>query len=326
MFRKMVLLLVIMLSGSRLLYCYDPIDTVWCNITTVQSISHYQLSPDNNYLIVVGDHNEDEPYYPHLYDTESGTLIKEFEGWCPKYYTGVCFSPDSRYIVATGTMTNKAVSWDVETGQIYREFIYSKNASSTSCLAFSPSGDTLVFESNAMLIFWNFSNGEVLDSFLLYQELNEVNKIVYSPIGDKIVLQVYGKNYFFLLDLNDPIHYKKIANHNDRIISINFSGDGTKIISTDAGGKVYIVNSVDTSIFKYFDLSGYYDVCQDAIMNNSNDFLIATGIYWGTNDGSLLIIDLVDYSVIKNYYTQSTRCILSTDEEYLYCTDGLYLT
>ncbi len=335
MLRKAVLLFAIAVAGWCRLSAYDPIDTVW-TIQREYSFSYYDVSPDDRYVVAVLPGSNGHYYGPLLYDAESGSFIREMEGWKSELYTGLLFSPDSRYVITSGIGHRGIAVFDTESGQFIREINNSGDVLSIGNYSFSPTGDTLLYlrtkyktsewDNNHSIMFVDFETGDSLfERSVFFEEGYLPEKITYSPRGDQVLYQFEYADYFYIDYLNTNTRTKYTIDCLGMYIgSVNYSPDGSKIIISGEHGLIEIINSSDRSLIKSLYMLGdssehYY--CGDAILMNRNDYMVY--YYQHSIDLDIIgygtyIFNYTDSSAFKYYKFSGLNLKVSSDDQYIY--------
>lgn len=333
MFKKMLFLILLLPALGQCLKAYDPVDTVWRFHPEGSGLKYYAVSPNGKY-VAVAQNNSNPSYNPKLYDAESGTFITELEGWNTEQYNGICFSPDSRYLAVSG-FGNRVVVWDIDSNRIDRVFIYDSLSYITSNVLFSPTGDTIIFhnvskswEKTSYIVFKDFQTGENIKVLDYNYKYGVPINIYLSPDSKKLIVLPLG-NFYYLKDIDSLENWKIISFNEYWITGVDFSSDGSKIVSCDSRGNVKIINSTDTSIIKSISFSPNnedYSSCGTLIFARQDDYLILfVGNQIYPEIYGLYLFNPYDSTILRNYHIFGDDFQLSNDELYLYFSDSFYI-
>jgi WD40 repeat protein/DNA-directed RNA polymerase subunit M/transcription elongation factor TFIIS len=195
---------------------------------------HYRniaLSPDQEYFAAATLDDEIQ-----LIALGSEQVIRTFDKNI-FYVQHIVFSPDGRYVVASGQESNLAI-WDTTTG---RELFKGKAGTSlpVNALAFSPDNQTLVVGISKELEFY-----EVVDGTFRYKttrtvtsEIFSVESLVFSPNGKELAIgNFFGDPVVWNVD-DERVVYKLEAARSVRTVA--FSPDGNLILGGSIDEGVY---------------------------------------------------------------------------------------
>ncbi|MBR9920938.1 MAG: hypothetical protein GYB31_08860 [Bacteroidetes bacterium] len=134
----------------------------------------------------------------------------------------------------------------------------------------------------------------------------------YSPDQRMAALSTWN-NEVIIYDLIDNEIYFTLGRHNASVFAVDFSFDGSKLVSTDMSGKVIVWDILTKS--PLFELNGHLDIVFDACFSPDNNYLATV-----SRDGSALVWNL--QSGISPFPLSSQRHTLeataiSDDEQYI---------
>ncbi len=202
------------------------------------------LSPDQTSFAVATVHDEFQ-----LIELESEQFLRIFDENI-FYVQHIVFSPDGRYVAASGNEGNLAI-WDVSTG---RELFKGQgNEMSVEALTFSPNNQTLVTGNSDKLEFY-----EVIDGNFRYKTTHTitddmflVKSLAFNPSGTELAIGNFFGNPV-VWDVNDNrVTYQLEAERSVHMVA--FSPDGNVVL----GG------SVDKNMYEWWlrgDLSDENDL------------------------------------------------------------------
>jgi WD40 repeat protein/serine/threonine protein kinase len=150
-------------------------------LLTIEQVGQQAFSDDAQYFALTNGDNKEV----YIYETASGTLLNTIQ--VPGIPLGGVFSPDNQYLL-TGGRDNILRLWDVNTGELVREFVGHTNTIWGLALAFSPDGRTILsgsFDKSARL--WDTATGEQLRYFPSHQ-FSSVSIVAYSPDGLSVLI------------------------------------------------------------------------------------------------------------------------------------------
>jgi WD40 repeat protein len=154
----------------------------------------------------------------------------------------VAFSPDGKFL-ASGSADNTIIIWDVESRRSVGEPL-TGHTDSVSCIAFSPDGKTLVSSSHDnTLILWDVETHQPVGEPLKGHK-DSILSVAFSPDG-KMLASGSSDRTIILWDVRSrkPIGASiNVENYFDagfkdvlRVLSVEFSPDGTKLASANWG-------------------------------------------------------------------------------------------
>jgi WD40 repeat protein len=237
----------------------DPLAAEWGNATLIHTlesateINTLKFSPDGRTLAGV------EASQIKIWEVDTGEVQRIFPGhYAPKLEmkiapTAIAFSPDSDFL-ATATWTqglltpNEAiVVWDITTGEKVLSL-----AESDGCrqVLFDVEGEILYGACGFGVTAWSFPEGEKLFSFATQ---SPIEAIALSPNGQVMATadpnvtgaQIDKPNnpiQLWKLDQEKPTWFKTLNDHVNNIAQLEFTADGTKLVSSSYDGKINVWN------------------------------------------------------------------------------------
>jgi hypothetical protein len=234
--------------------------------TNSSGLKALAIAPDNQIVA-----SEGENYSIQLFSLETGQLIQSLAGH-NVYLQALAFSPDSQ-ILASCSVNKTIKLWDIQTGQLkhnlvgHSDVVYSIAFSSDgqllasggkdntvrlwntatgklirtltghwqkiNAIAFSPDGVTLA--SGSILgtaKIWNIASGELISDCLLASGIND---LAYSPNG-RILYAACDNKTIKCLDVQTQKQKTALVGHNDVVLSVAISPDGTTAASSSRDG------------------------------------------------------------------------------------------
>jgi len=146
--------------------------------------------------------------------------------------TSVSFSPDGKQIVS-GSLDNTLKVWDVASGQV--TLTLKGHSGWVHSAGFSPDGKRIVSGSqDTTLMLWDLATGPEILSLNRYLEPDVGLSFCarFSPDGKRIVSG--DENTVKVWDAVTGLETLTIKGHSDRVSSVSFSPDGTRILSSSA--------------------------------------------------------------------------------------------
>ena len=307
---KFSFLVFFVIICSSNLYSYNPVDTVWSRF---ESSSDFLVSPDGSYIVVLESNND--PLYPRLYSAESGTFIMELDSFSSPWYLGMAFSPDSRYLAISG-YGNNVVIWDMENFSVIKEFTDDSMYNYTSNVCFSPTGDTIAFQSGYKLFLVDFETKSILRSV---KKSFSTEKMQFTPDGKKLVLKEEQKNYLIIIDIDSIFDvWKTIEVFDDWVIDFSISPDGSKIVACDKDD-LYIINTADQSILYHIDYANSGKGIAKCLFPITNNYVLYYETSYPSDTTVVYLFNYIDSTVLRAFNIPiNDNWYLSNDDVYLY--------
>jgi DNA-binding beta-propeller fold protein YncE len=212
-----------------------------------------------------------------IWDVEQRKLLHTIRGHADCIY-GVAFSPDGKSI-ATASYDKLVKLFDIATEKEIRT--YKDHIDAVYAVAFTPDGQRLVSGSaDRSIKIWNVATGDRL--YTLSEPQDGINTIAIDPSGKLVAAAGLDKSIriWSLGDKEGTLLHSLIA-HEDAILRLAWSPDGTELISSSADRTVKVFRSSDLSELHSFPESDWVYGLQFA--PNGKTFAI------GRFDGSLSI-------------------------------------
>jgi WD40 repeat protein len=184
-----------------------------------KSVESVCFSPDGQWVLS-GSYDKTL----RLWDTATGECIRIFEGHT-KSVESVCFSPDGQWVLS-GSVDQSTRLWDTATGECIRTF--NGHTYSVTSVCFSPDGQWVLSGSyDKTLRLWDTATGECIRTF--NGHTSSVNSICFSPDGQWVVSGSWDNSFrLWNIATGECIRTWK---EKDRIDSVCFSSDGTRIVA-----------------------------------------------------------------------------------------------
>jgi len=186
-----------------------------------------------------------------IFDADSGQKIREFGRGDEAI--AVAFSPDGKKIIA-GSKFRTARIWDTESGEELKTL--EGHTHVVNFVVFSPDGKKIVTTSyDKTTRIWDAESGEELQRLDM-----SFNSVAVSPDSKKIAAS--GKGAVLIWDAESGKELKKLAHVpeetpiNDRVCSVAFSPDGTKIAAGYGKGIVRIWDIGSGGELRQFETGG----------------------------------------------------------------------
>jgi WD40 repeat protein len=245
-------------SNDSPLNFQDPIAAEWENATLTQiesatEINTLKFSPDGQTLAGVGEGQIT------LWEVDTGEVQRILPGhYAPKLKmkiapTAIAFSPDSNFLATAtwsqGLLTPEQaiVVWDITAGEKVLSLTESDGCRQ---VLFDIEGEILYGACGLGVTAWSFPEGEKLFSFATQSSLDA---IALSPNGQVMATadtnatgaQTDKPNnpiQLWKLNQDQPTWFKTLNGHANNIAQLEFTADGTKLVSSSYEGKINVWN------------------------------------------------------------------------------------
>ena len=224
-------------DGKRIVSCgYDKTIRIWDlkkknKLIKIEARLNYNDSISSNGEFVI----RKKDYGLHLIELKTDKELFSISGDSPY---SISFSPNSKYLVETGT-EGKAIVWDIRKRQIMH--ILDCEGYDVWDAAFSPNSKTMVISSGNIIELFDVHTGKKLRRFPGHQE--DVWDVNFSPNGQFIVSSSRDRT-IRIWNINNNKNMV-LKGHTDCVLKSCFSPDGEKIISVsnDKSAKVWDVKT-----------------------------------------------------------------------------------
>ncbi|MGL5795543.1 MAG: WD40 repeat domain-containing protein, partial [Waterburya sp.] len=244
----------------------DPLAAEWENATLTQiesptEINTLKFSPDGETLAGVGAGQIT------LWKIDTGEVQRILPGhYAPKLKmkiapTAIAFSPDSDFL-ATATWSQglltpdrSIVVWDLTTGE---EVLSLTDSGGCRQVLFDVEGEILYGACGLGVTAWSFPEGEKLFSFANQSPLEAIRRLGVSLIALSQNGQVMATaevnttgtqtdilNHpiqLWKLNQDQPTRFKTLNGHANNLAQLEFTADGTKLVSSSYDGKINVWN------------------------------------------------------------------------------------
>jgi DNA-binding beta-propeller fold protein YncE len=178
-----------------------------------------------------------------IWDVVGRKLLHTIHGHADCIY-GVAFSPDGKSI-ATASYDKLVKLFDIASEKEIRT--YKDHIDAVYAVAFTPDGQRLVSgAADRTIKIWNVATGERL--YTLSEPQDGINTIAIDPSGKLVAAGGLDKSIriWSLGEKEGKLLHSQIA-HEDAILRLAWSSDGTELISSSADRTVKVFNAQDLS-------------------------------------------------------------------------------
>ncbi|MGB7341078.1 MAG: TIR domain-containing protein [Phototrophicaceae bacterium] len=264
----------------------------------------------------------------HLWDTETNTEIRRFEGHLDDILD-LTFTSDGTGLI-TASSDRQIILWNTETGSIIRTFL--GHSRIIRSIAVSPDGEYLISGSDdRTMILWRIDTGAALFDYTGMERIidlafaadsrtfvaidNTQTPIVWTAIAGS-QLSYYDDYQFDVLDVaispdstlvasasaSWQVHViNRLANdvfifdaHQQSVNAVAFSPDGTQIASGDAGGIIYVWDATTGEIAYELNHEGF--AATSVSFTPDGNYVVTGGGFnrdavlrlWDANTGALV--------------------------------------
>jgi WD40 repeat protein len=183
-----------------------------------------------------------------IWDVEQRKLLHTIHGHADCIY-GVAFSPDGKSI-ATASYDKLVKLFDIASEKEIRT--YKDHIDAVYAVAFTPDGQRLVSgAADRTIKIWNVATGERL--YTLSEPQDGINTIAIDPSGKFVAAGGLDKSIriWSLGEKEGKLLHSQIA-HEDAILRLAWSSDGTELISSSADRTVKVFLAQDLSELQSF--------------------------------------------------------------------------
>ncbi|MFZ4814725.1 MAG: toll/interleukin-1 receptor domain-containing protein [Phototrophicaceae bacterium] len=294
------------ISGQEAIAQSDP---NFVGITTV--------TIDNQFNYVASAHENGEI---KLWQITEGALIELDSITFPRAtFNRMAFAPDDSFLLAANT-SGGMVFLDIVDGKLHSNPTINTQIPVIYSLAVSPNGQyAITGGENGDLILWDVASRRAIRT--LSGHFDSVADAVF--MDDTTLMSVDWSSNVIQWDLEpDTITWRTFLPHRRRITTLIVSEDRSRLISSDAGGKLLVW---DTSAFDYVTFQAYGDLVLDAAFVPDQSQILTV-----TPHGTVNRWDVASHSIIATYENpipMIENSALSPDGRYLLMTtaQSLYL-
>jgi WD40 repeat protein len=236
-----------------------------------RGINRLALSPDGTWIAVAS--SEPETFNFDLltvWNEQTGKILFESKAHEPDV-AGIAFSPDSKE-VATGGSDQTIKLWDVSRGTLRLSipiedgFIWD--------IAYHPNGESLAaVGSTGMVRFYDRTTGKVLASW--DAGLGELSAVAFSPDGSRLAVVSNQGNDAKLWDVATRKELLVLKGHTDINWGVEFSPDGTRVITSGSDGTARIWDAVTGRLL--LTLSGHTSTVVKARFSPDGKWIATAG-------------------------------------------------
>ncbi|MGL5833965.1 MAG: WD40 repeat domain-containing protein [Waterburya sp.] len=236
----------------------DPLAAEWekATLTQIESpteINTLKFSPDGETIAGVGAGQI------MLWKVDTGEVQRILPGhYTPKLKmkiapTAIAFSPDSDFL-ATATWSQglltpdrSIVVWDITTGE---EVLSLTDSGGCRQVLFDVEGEILYGACGLGITAWSFPEGEKLFSFATQSPLEAIALSPNSQVMATAEVNITGaptdiSNHpiqLWQLNQDQPTKFKTLNGHANNLAQLEFTADGTKLVSSSYDGKINVWN------------------------------------------------------------------------------------
>ncbi|TXT37670.1 MAG: WD repeat-containing protein [Planctomycetota bacterium] len=194
----------------------------------------FEFGPEEN-LVAINEKMKDVV----LLDLKNGTEIKVATG---EGQQSIRFSPDGK-LIATGSYGTMAKLWSTSTGELVRELALDSHEGGLTPV-FSPDGKTLaVGNRNSTTHLFDVASGRTLH--VLNRRMSQ--GLSFDPTGTTLAV-AYVDGSLSLWDVATGKLKRSIQSKADELYSVNWTPDGTVLVTGGNHAQVTLWNSSDLSI------------------------------------------------------------------------------
>jgi tetratricopeptide (TPR) repeat protein len=260
-------------------------------------------------------------YSINLLDISSGTNIELVSsiGYHSSRFDFLEFSPDGSLIASGGEPPDYTIKlWDVSTGELIHRLVGHTDQVKSVC--FSPDGQTLVSGGQDNQVFlWNLATGQ---GEVLIVDETWITSVVISPTGSLIAAAGWSTK-IYIWSFQDQFLRTTISNHTHVIHSLDFSPDGTKLVSgsKDKTVKIWDVSNPDNHLFLHSFTDSTSEIWSVAWSPDPKGNMIAAGtgeplnanLYlWNATNFMLLVNSSTHIGKVKTVIFSSDATILAS--------------
>ncbi len=191
------------------------------------------------------------------------------------HVASVSFSPDSKYLGATGghTLHHTVNLWRVESGEKLRTLV--GHSRSIYSVSFSPNNELLASGSSDKTIkLWEVESGEVVRTFIGHND--DVRSVSFSPDGEFLVSGSKDKS-IKLWEVKTGIALRTFEGHSDAVTSVKFSPNGEFLASGSMDKTVRLWKTESGE--ELHMLNGHHGGISNVDFSPNGD-LLASGAWW----------------------------------------------
>ncbi|MEA3340348.1 MAG: WD40 repeat domain-containing protein, partial [Chloroflexota bacterium] len=219
------------------------------------------ISPDGRMAISGGFSGDSvaDPGELILWELETGREMRRLEG----HTTGVvdvAFSPDGRTVLSSSGETDHFITtgetpeynlilWDVETGEIIRQF--EETDHDATAIAISPDGATAITGSwDRNVYLWDLKTGEQIYTFEGHTD--PVTTLAVSPDGRRAISGSWDDS-LILWDLESGEQIVQFKAYDSDVLDVTISPDGRSALSTSRSGALILWDLFDAGQINRFE-------------------------------------------------------------------------
>jgi WD40 repeat protein len=316
----------------------------------VALVHETKLSPDNKYIAIGNTGNNAK-----LIDFYTGRIHKTLKGHNGMVIS-LSFSNDGKFLV-TGGVDGKAILWNVETGEVVKEFEFPDKALAIFSVDISPDNKLIATSDWAgEIVIWDIASGHVLKAMSPHGGNSSIH-IKFSANGLYIISAGLDRK-LKLIEIDTGEEVRTFTGNTDLVTSINLHPKEDKIITAgrdntirvwdfysglqtlkinahqrgaysarfDSTGK-YIVSGGDDNMVKLWDaktgtliasFAGHQGAIGDAFLTNENKYIIS-----GSRDGSIKVWSVDEKKELVSLVLMNENdWFVKTPEGYFDASDG----
>ena len=179
-----------------------------------------------------------------LWDIENGRVLYTFDAHSDDI-TSIAISPDGTQFLS-GSSDTTIILWDLQLQKKIQTFAGHQDR--ISKVEFTSNPSEMVSSDKEQLIVWNLQTGDKVQTY----ETLETNAVAFSPDGTNALVSERFRNTIHKIDLTQRTILYTFRGHEADVNCVDFSPDGTQLLSGSWDTTMKLWNVVDGSLVKTF--------------------------------------------------------------------------